>query len=206
MMERAGRRWRIPWFTFAQTAVVATVATAGMWHGLHARFADALSLNWHDLVAFQFYRLFTGTFVQTRAFLDWTILFLLLTFVPPYEVLRGWRRTALIFFLGDAISSAGAVVFFRLLGALGNATALRWALEQDSGASSGCFAALGGLAVAAPRRWRPGVVLLGIGIHAFRLWFRGHEADYQHLAAWLVGIGLALAMERLWPPRIATNR
>ena len=186
-----------PWFALAITAAVAVISLVGNVGSAHVRLVQLFALNWNDLVDLQWYRILTSPLVQTKEHFDWTILLLLTAFVPWYEMLEGSSRAVAVFFFGDALSTLAALIVFRVLATLGDGKALLWTVERDSGASSGCFASLGALAVALHGWQRVAVLAIGLGIHVVRLVVRHHEADYQHLAAWLTGIAVAALLEQL---------
>jgi lysylphosphatidylglycerol synthetase-like protein (DUF2156 family) len=127
-----------------------------------------------------------------------TITFLVLIGVAPFEMLAGWKRTAVVF----AVSQIGGYLLAALLvswplAALGVGWGRHLANARDVGPSAGAFGCLAALAWLLPRPWRRrGVIALFIYLVGFlllthRVW------DVEHLIAGLLGLGTGwLLIER----------
>lgn len=173
------------------------MATTNWDTDLNSQLFHQFAFGWHDLVHLQLWRLVTSSFMLEHPGFAWGNLIVLVPvlFVAERRFKSTW--TAVFFTLGDLTSTVAVVVGARLVGMLGSNAALHAALERDGGSSSAGFALVAACVVGV-RRDRARhlaliclVVVLGLVAALHR-----EEADVQHLAAVVCGVGLAALYQR----------
>lgn len=164
--------------------------------GTHRWLRDHLAVSWADVEGLRLWRLLTATFVQEKPGLRLSIV-VLLAVLPAVEWRLGSARTAVAFFLGDWLSTVGALAAARLLGALGSGLAMEMAYRPQLGSSSATLAAIAAMAAHVPdrRRRRRFQVLLGVGLVGILVLFN-RLFDWEHLLAGAVGTALGWRARR----------
>lgn len=192
----AGVARRSPFATvlFAGEALsmIATAARPG-WHRWLLRW---FGLSWPDLAGGEVWRVATSTLLQPRAGIVLGNLALLALVAVAERFLRT-RRTALVFFLSDWVSSIAVLVGLRVASGLGSEPARRALAVRDGGTSSGTWALLAATCLLLPSRWRPWSLLAVAAFLAARLAVYGERADVEHVAS----IAVALAVSAWWARR-----
>jgi lysylphosphatidylglycerol synthetase-like protein (DUF2156 family) len=194
------RAWRQP-FTVTLIGVLLLVAWAS--GSLTHSVADTALLNdiGYGVPALrqgQFYTIFTSIAFALFPWMLATVIFLVLIGVLPFEMVAGWRRTAIVF----AITQVGGYILASLLvawplAATGSDWGAHLANTRDVGPSAGAFGCLSALAWYLPHPWRRrGIVALLVYFGGFlllthRIW------DVEHAIAGLLGLALGwLLIER----------
>jgi lysylphosphatidylglycerol synthetase-like protein (DUF2156 family) len=182
----------------AITSIVVYVMAATNWdNDLHSQLIRHFGFGWHDLVHLQFWRLVTSPFVQDRPGFVWGNLLLLVPALFLAEHRLRSKSTALIFGLGDGLSTFAVLVIGRLAGALGSQVALRAALQRDGGSSSAGWALIAGCVASLPAGRTRTVTMAGLAglLGLFAVVSRG-EADVEHLVAAMCGAGIVALIAR----------
>ena len=194
------RRWLLPFTTsLLATMFVANAISGSLTHSIagHSLLND-VGYGLDPLRAGRFDTLITNIPFALYPWMLVTITFLVLIGVAPFEVVAGWRRTAVVFFA----SQVGGYLFASLLvawplSATGSAWGQSLATARDVGPSAGAFGCLAALVWYLPRRWQ------WRGIAALFLYFMGfliltHQIwDIEHLIAGMIGLGTGwLLVER----------
>jgi hypothetical protein len=163
----------------------------------HRHLTRAFALGWHDVVHLQLGRLATSELLQDRPGFLLGNLALLAIALPIAELRIGSPRTALVFALGDWLSTLPTVASARLLGALGNDAALHAALHRDSGSSSGTWATIAATLTTLPQRNARRLALAAMFTYlAARILIVGREFDVQHLLAAVAALGIMSLLQR----------
>ena len=168
-----------------------------------------LGLSFLDLGHLQLWRLPAAELIQTRAGFRWANIALLSVSLPFAEWRLGSRRSIVVFFLCDWVSSLmtyGCMVVFAAAGSVGAHQIL---IERDSGSSAGAWAlaTAGALSLTDPRWRRLAVgsvfVFLGGALVIFHRLF-----DLQHLLAALTAVTLTMVFDRAarWRASAAVQR
>jgi hypothetical protein len=163
---------------------------------VYAVIARNLQVRWTDLRSVQIYRVTTSMFVQSRPGILPSIV-ALFTLVVLCEHRVGPWLTALVFALGDWLTTVGTFVSLRVLAPLGSTTARHALTMASSGSSAACYAC-GGAFVASlsPGGWRRvGAVLLAADL-AVQAAVSHMLSDIQHPISALLGIAIASAAMR----------
>lgn len=194
------RGWRLPFTTGLLATMLVANATGG---SLTRSITDEALLGrvGYGLDALRAGRIDTLITNIPFALYPWMlamIAFLVLIGVAPFELIAGWRRTAIVFFaaqVGGYLLASLLVAW--PLAALGSSWGQSLATARDVGPSAGAFGCLAALAWYLPRPWRwRGIValslyLLGFLLLTHRIW------DVEHLIAGLIGLGVGwLLVER----------
>jgi phosphatidylglycerol lysyltransferase len=154
-------------------------------------------LSFVALQHLQFWRLPTAELIQTSAGFRWANIALLSVSLPFAEWRLGSRRSILVFFVCDWISSLATYGCMTVFAAMGSSVAHQILIERDSGSSAGAWAlaTAGALSLTDPRRRRSAVasifVFLGGALLIFHRLF-----DLQHLLAALVAVAVTMAFDR----------
>lgn len=194
------RGWRLPFTTSLLATMLVANATGGSL--THSITEEALlGRVGYGLDTLQAGRLDTLITNIPFALYPWmlaTITFLVLIGVAPFELVAGWRRTALVFFaaqIGGYLLASLLVAW--PLAALGSGWGQSLATARDVGPSAGAFGCLAALSWYLPQPWRRrGIVALGLYLAGFlllthRIW------DVEHLIAGIIGLGAGwLLIER----------
>lgn len=158
----------------------------------HTRAVRTLGTNWHTLATGQLWRLVTGILTEDKPGLRWSILFPFV-WVGVAEWYLGWRRTAVVFFVSDWLSTVPVLVVLRLA-----STHSLWSAQEilkfDCGSSSAIFGTLAAFCASrrGPNAWIAPAVLVQAML---TMVLTDHRvADVQHLVA--VGIGLVLGVAK----------
>jgi hypothetical protein len=165
-----------------------------------ATIRNALCYDWNDVFhRWQLYRLVSATFVQDHGGLRWSILGLV-PLLMVAEMVMGSHRLAVVFFVGDIVSSLLVLVALRIGASFGSGTAADLLAIRDGGTSSALFASLMAASWLLSRpqlRWGA-VGLLGLTLLAAAVVFH-RLFDAQHLVAAIVGLwcGELFAVRRL---------
>jgi lysylphosphatidylglycerol synthetase-like protein (DUF2156 family) len=194
------RGWRLP-FTASLLAVMllANWASGSLTHSVAGSgLLEHVGYGVEPLRHGQFDTLLTSIPFALYPWMLATIAFLVLIGIAPFEMLAGWKRAAVVFF----VSQIGGYLLAALLvswplAALGVGWGRYLASARDVGPSAGAFGCLAALVWLLPRRWRlPGgialfVYLLGFLLLTHRVW------DVEHLIGGLLGLGTGwLLIER----------
>jgi hypothetical protein len=157
---------------------------------VHARAVKTLGTNWHTLATGQLWRLVTGVLTEDKPGLRWSILFPFV-WVGVAEWSLGWRRTAVVFFISDWLSTVPVLIVLRLA-----STHSLWSAQEiltfDCGSSSAIFGVIAAFCATrrGPNAWIAPVLLVQMMI---TMLLTDHRlADVQHLVA--IGIGLVLGL------------
>ena len=135
-MRRLGR---FPTSLILGGLVVALMAATVQAPGVHAHLRSWFGSSWYRWRDGQIWRLFTSTFVQSgHGFVGGIAV--LLWLVPLAEWRVGSRLTAMVFLLGDWVSTLTVVLGARVVAAFGSGTAAHVLAHLDSGASAACYA------------------------------------------------------------------
>jgi hypothetical protein len=157
--------------------------------GLHRELLRHIGLAWRDLQHLQFWRLPTSQLAETTAGFVWSNVALLLIVLPIAEWRLGTRRTILVFFLGDWVSTLITFVGLRVISPWSP-----WAAHiltvRDAGPSSGAWALAITVALTLrPRRTRR---IVSTGLFAFlviSVVVHTRLFDVQHLLAAVAAAG-----------------
>ncbi|MFC5004638.1 bifunctional lysylphosphatidylglycerol flippase/synthetase MprF [Dactylosporangium cerinum] len=163
----------------------------------HGQLIRHFGLAWRDLQNGLVWRLVSSPLIQTEPGWVWSVVWLLLAFLPLAEWRLGSRRTVLIFFAADAVATLSVLLTLRLAAATGSTGAARLITERDAGSSAGSWALAAAVAWSLPGRARllavAGVLAtLGVAVVTHRRLF-----DVEHLIAALVTVG-ACALLPVW--------
>ena len=155
------------------------------------------AFGWNDLVHPQLWRLVTSPFVLDHPGFAWRNLVVLIPILFIAERRFKSKWTAAFFTLGDLVSTLAVVVGARLAGVWGSNAALRAALERDGGSSSAGFALVAACAASLRRgRMRNSALGAVVFLVGFVAAVHRTEADFQHFAAVVCGVGLAAVYNR----------
>ena len=180
------------------TGVQVYVMAATNWNDdLSRQLVRHFAFGWHDLLHLQLWRLVTSPFVPDRGGFAWGNLLVLVPvlFIAEHRFRSKW--TAVLFTLGDMLSTLAVVVGARLAGAWGSTAALHAALERDGGSSSAGFALVAACAMSLRRgRARTSVVIGLVVVFGLIAAIHRSESDVQHLAAVVCGLGLVAFCNR----------
>ncbi|HEX5164752.1 MAG TPA: phosphatidylglycerol lysyltransferase domain-containing protein [Thermomicrobiales bacterium] len=194
------RGWRVP-FTVSLLAimVISNWAEGSLTHSVASNgLLEHVGFGVPSLRDGQFDTLLTSIPFALYPWMLATIAFLVLIGVAPFEILAGWKRTAIVFF----VSQTGGYLLAALLVSWPLATlGVNWgqhlANARDVGPSAGAFGCLAALVWFLPERWRSlggGALfayLLGFLLLTHRVW------DVEHLIGGLLGLGAGwLLIER----------
>ncbi len=150
----------------------------------------SIGLNWPSLVHGELWRLFTSPLIQVDAGFVWANL-LLLFLVPIAEWRLKAQRFALIYFLGDMISTLIVLVGVRITSGVDDEILHSF----DGGTSSGSIAVTAAALTTIPNaRVRWACLAAGFVVLLLFALFDTQLFDLQHLLAGVVAIGLALAL------------
>lgn len=199
------RIWRaVPWFSIAMLGIILAIQLiTEVSPGAQTEIHGHLAADWNDLVHFRIHRLVLAPFVQSDAGVSWTILGLIVIAIPLYEYRVGSPRAAITFFAGDIASTLLVLAAVRIAAGAGSEHAMSILNRRDSGASSGCFACLGALAISLRGSWRAtALVCLGAFL-AFRVAGWRSLSDTQHAVAAACGMAIWVGLRTYWPRREA---
>jgi hypothetical protein len=177
-------------FTLLIGVVVLAIQLSLSSPSTHARAVRALGTNWHTLASGRVWRLVTGVLTEDQPGVRWSIL-IPFFWVGVAEWYLGWRRTAIVFFVSDWLSTIPVLVVLRLA-----STHSVWSAQEiaqfDCGSSSAIFGTLAAFCATrrGPNAWIAPAILVQSMI---TIWLTNHRlSDVQHLVA--IGIGLALGL------------
>ena len=191
-LRRIGRRMPaticltsiIVWFMAATTGS----ATA------HRDLLRHIGLAWRDLAHAQLWRLPTSQLAETRPGFVWSNIALLLVVLPIAEWRLGTRRTVIVFFVGDWVSTLITLAGLRLA-APWSPSAAHILTVRDAGPSAGAWALATTIALTLrPPRLRRTVTAAVFAFLVAALVLHGRLFDVQHL----LSAGAAAAGVRLW--------
>jgi phosphatidylglycerol lysyltransferase len=155
------------------------------------------AFGWHDLVHLQLWRLVTSPFVPDGRGFAWGNLLVLVPVLFIAERRFGSTWTAILFTLGDLLSTLAVVVGARLAAAWGSTAALHAALERDGGSSSAGLALVAACVVSLRRdRLRNSAIVGLVVLVGLVAVIHQAEADVQHFGAVVCGLGLATVFNR----------
>ena len=190
---RIGRRFPFSVVVaFVMVAIqLATVIDRDSWVTVES----TLHYNWSDLAHGQLYRLVTAIFVQDGPGLRPGMLALLPLLAASEYFLRS-TPTAVIFFLGDILSSLSILIVLRIA-AHSSVAAAHAIVERDGGTSSAIFAVLaaGTLALRPPKARRFAIAFLGAYL-AIDAIVQHRLFNVQHTMAVLIGVACSTWMHR----------
>ncbi|MGE0600007.1 MAG: hypothetical protein AB7J35_09935 [Dehalococcoidia bacterium] len=202
----AGRRARFPWFSATVIVLVAASETATHFKpSWNTALSNHFAIDWNVLTHGEVHRFLFSPFFQANAGFSWTILLLVGTSLPLFEICWGTVRAAVTFFAGDFLSSTTVLLVLRLASELGNAAASRAIAHPDSGASAGCFACIGAFCASLPRPYRGWALAALWGFLVVRVAGWQSLSDCQHAVAAFVGMVLWAAWEAASDTRAAIN-
>ncbi|MEP7203755.1 MAG: hypothetical protein ABI894_14160 [Ilumatobacteraceae bacterium] len=177
-------------FTLALAAVLVTTQLVLHDRVLHHRMVGWFGTRWQLLLHGQVWRLATAVLVEDQPGIRWSIMVPFL-WVGVAEWHLGWRRTGLVFFLTDWLSTVPVLIVLRIASAHSVWSATELA-RLDVGTSSAIYGTLA--AFCASRRgsnaWlAPTIVMQSL----ITIWLTNRRLfDIQHLVAAGVGIGFGL--------------
>ena len=177
-------------FTLAVAAVLVTTQLMVHDRSLHRRMVGWFGTTWQLLLHGQVWRLATAVLVEDQPGIRWSIMVPFL-WVGVAEWHLGWRRTGLVFFLTDWLSTVPVLIVLRIASAHSVWSATELA-RLDVGTSSAIYGTLA--AFCASRRgsnaWlAPTIVMQSL----ITIWLTNRRLfDIQHVVAAGVGIGLGL--------------
>jgi hypothetical protein len=181
-------------FGYAGLVVVVTVLLAAAPDRVADRFVLDSSTNLANLRDHPPFVLAASAFIEPSP----TQLWIVPVMVVVYGTLQRWLGRAAVV-VTAVLGHVGATLFVATMLAAGIAhgrLSLAVAEVTDVGVSYGLAAAAGLLAARVPRRWlRPYLLGLGTVLVGLLLVDRSFT-DLGHLAAWLIGLGLALLVSR----------
>ena len=177
-------------FTLLIGVVVLTIQLSLSSPATHARAVRTLGTNWHTLVTGHVWRLVTGVLTEDQPGLRWSILIPFI-WVGVAEWYLGWRRTSVVFFLSDWLSTIPVLIVLRIASAhsLWSAGEI---VRFDCGSSSAIFGTLAAFCASrrGPNWWIAPALLVQSMV---TIWLTNHRlSDVQHLVA--IGVGLAFGV------------
>jgi hypothetical protein len=189
-------------FTLVLGMVVLAIQLSLSSPATHARAVRTFGTNWHTLVTGHLWRLVTGVLTEDQPGVRWSILIPFI-WVGVAEWYLGWRRTSVVFFLSDWLSTIPVLIVLRVASAH-SVWSAREIVRFDCGSSSAIFGTIAAFCASrrGPNWWIAPALLVQSMV---TIWLTNRRlSDVQHLVAIGVGLGFGLAMRRSMPPEGAS--
>jgi hypothetical protein len=184
-------------FTLLVGAVVLAIQLALADPATHARALRHLGTNWHTLTTGHIWRLVTGALTEDKPGVRWAILIPFI-WVGVAEWFLGWRRTALVFFVSDWLSTVSILIVLRLA-----STHSLWSAQEivrfDCGSSAAIFGTVAAYCASrrGPNAWIAPVILVQT---MSTIWLTNHRlSDVQHLVAIAIGLVYGVLLRQRSP-------
>jgi hypothetical protein len=184
-------------FTLLVGAVVLAIQLALADPATHARALRHLGTNWHTLATGHIWRLVTGALTEDKPGVRWAILIPFI-WVGVAEWYLGWRRTAVVFFVSDWLSTVSILMVLRLA-----STHSLWSAQEiarfDCGSSAAIFGTVAAFCASrrGPNAWIAPVILVQT---MSTIWLTNHRlSDVQHLVAIAIGLGYGVLLRQRSP-------
>jgi hypothetical protein len=164
---------------------------------MHVMMVRHFGLDWFDVTHLRLWRLPTAELLAVQPGFVWAKVALAFVALPVAERRLGSRRTLIVFFLADWISTLTTFVVLRVASGMGDTSARALLHIRDVGPSAGAWALIVTVVLVLERRpVRIAGSAAAYGFLLLALVFHGRLFDAEHALAACVALGIVVAHRR----------
>ena len=201
------RRWQImqatpPWRRFPLTMILLVVIiiigvyTRTLSFTEHRHLIEHVGFDYADLLNGHFWQLFTGTWFQSEAGIEASMILMVASATMLMEFLIGSIPALIVMTAGDWIATLMTAITMRILSGLGSDQATVLLTHADAGSSALAHTGWAIAALLLPGTLAPIAYSLLVAVTISQFWYQGLAAATVHLFSVLVGGIIALQFVR----------
>lgn len=137
------------------------------------------------------WQLLTGTWFQSTAGINWSMITMVLAGTTVFEYLAGTLQMLVTVISADWIATVLTAFTIRVWSSFGSEQATRLLHKPDSGTSALAHAGMAAAAMLLPPRWRVAALFIVIVYTVSQFWFEAPSAVIAH--CWATAYGLLIA-------------